>query len=1119
MARFRSIRLQSSTRNSTFASAALRDELLEHLSDMAPNLEEISLDGTSWALGSPRYWDTFFSSCLKLRRLGLRNTNEQTPALARELDELSIGKSHQGLNFTQLCWPKAPQPQVVDIVASAIQQLFDPQYFRLVEPQNFVPALHAWVVREWGLPLTRLRVSGEPLCARLIREIPISLLTIAVKELYSTGLPDNLPYVQRLGFLRDVAVLFRNNSRDPGFVVDLSEWAASEAAKHVSSSWDDQLMMMVTAFDFGGAAGFKVGEKTLTDAIVHLCPSKPMENLLWAERQVSRFARLPSTLVSQIVADISLMRAFQCDLLDTFEAASSSFCTVDAVLRAIVDAIPSPESSPAQCLRCLFLALPQMIDRNLMLDQYMRDQLYDSSFKALTKQIGSCSVAERRSCLPLKPSVWRYLAESRLLAHLPGLIGDDWWEDSSFFDFLLRTHDEKFWTAVLRERLVPLYSEDFGRRMYHLVVKGHPKVDQLLFVGIGCGGQWFGQWSQILALPEFLESSNAFKAFHVRPDPMGLKLEAWLGGWQEQNIAMLCSNLLERFKEEPRQNSVITGVCYLLARAALMGQSSQPLRAAFDVLMISGDKSKAEPFDPNTEQALNYFVSAAFDAVSQLSEKDGVLAFIFRSLVHRGSAELLQRCIATDPDLLTRLPRNLGKGWQFISFLRVQNYSLVSTLLLDWSKKDERLPSRAISAMLECRPFVYHCFNGIAVGIVRAFLQEVASQTSLLPEFLSTPLSDPLVEISPNITLRSHLLSHPKSLPEIFNIPTTLAQWEALPSAWLSLVHLPLHPSSRQRYLENFNMYKNLDAAVMKVLMRVSSSLLSPFASFLALPNTPREQHLRCLSVFKEFVRTHLDLLAARDNWDGLLGNALSLRKTVSSLKLPVSADVLNTAAMIACFKLGNVANAKKYAQLLEFGPQMHFPYLDAELLWKRLRPAPEVPAATSSNASSGSKKKGKQKVSSRVAASSSSSATSVSPDSPASPVASTSPPTVSQASSSSTAHAQPKQASSGGIEFKKSQGKLFSSSSPTLNVSPTVTLRASAAPTPYKSPGAALVFLSCPVCMDGLPDFGLLPCGHMLCSECSDPLRDGECPLCRRKVDYRSKMFFSQGDSSDEPN
>ena len=48
----------------------------------------------------------------------------------------------------------------------------------------------------------------------------------------------------------------------------------------------------------------------------------------------------------------------------------------------------------------------------------------------------------------------------------------------------------------------------------------------------------------------------------------------------------------------------------------------------------------------------------------------------------------------------------------------------------------------------------------------------------------------------------------------------------------------------------------------------------------------------------------------------------------------------------------------------------------------------------------------------------------------------------------------------------------------------------------------------TCQICIDAIVRSVLVPCGHMMCSECTAKTRASKCPFCRRKVQQVVRTF-----------
>jgi septal ring factor EnvC (AmiA/AmiB activator) len=53
-----------------------------------------------------------------------------------------------------------------------------------------------------------------------------------------------------------------------------------------------------------------------------------------------------------------------------------------------------------------------------------------------------------------------------------------------------------------------------------------------------------------------------------------------------------------------------------------------------------------------------------------------------------------------------------------------------------------------------------------------------------------------------------------------------------------------------------------------------------------------------------------------------------------------------------------------------------------------------------------------------------------------------------------------------------------------------------------------ALVKLECPICLEVKEEsYAMVPCGHMMCVECSNSCAGSSCPTCRGNVEHRLKL------------
>ena len=48
-----------------------------------------------------------------------------------------------------------------------------------------------------------------------------------------------------------------------------------------------------------------------------------------------------------------------------------------------------------------------------------------------------------------------------------------------------------------------------------------------------------------------------------------------------------------------------------------------------------------------------------------------------------------------------------------------------------------------------------------------------------------------------------------------------------------------------------------------------------------------------------------------------------------------------------------------------------------------------------------------------------------------------------------------------------------------------------------------------CPVCLDGVRNHALAPCGHALCGVCAPQVVGGPCPECRVPVESQGRVYL----------
>ena len=47
-----------------------------------------------------------------------------------------------------------------------------------------------------------------------------------------------------------------------------------------------------------------------------------------------------------------------------------------------------------------------------------------------------------------------------------------------------------------------------------------------------------------------------------------------------------------------------------------------------------------------------------------------------------------------------------------------------------------------------------------------------------------------------------------------------------------------------------------------------------------------------------------------------------------------------------------------------------------------------------------------------------------------------------------------------------------------------------------------------CSICMENTREYACIPCGHTYCEECCRKMTNGECYVCRKKVNFFQKLF-----------
>eukprot|EP01122_Echinamoeba_exundans_P007713 TRINITY_DN2431_c0_g1_i2.p1 TRINITY_DN2431_c0_g1~~TRINITY_DN2431_c0_g1_i2.p1 ORF type:complete len:465 (-),score=61.95 TRINITY_DN2431_c0_g1_i2:354-1628(-) len=310
-----------------------------------------------------------------------------------------------------------------------------------------------------------------------------------------------------------------------------------------------------------------------------------------------------------------------------------------------------------------------------------------------------------------------------------------------------------------------------------------------------------------------------------------------------------------------------------------------------------------------------------------------------------------------------------------------------------------------------------------------------------------------------------------------------------------------------------------------KLMLKQGSSNVSALINIL-----PRETDQDQLESLRSLTLAQLNMLAAKENWDGFLTTAVSYRKLCAAKGSGFDSiiDMTDVACMVAFYKMGNLEKARKIALMLD--PKLGlrtFEYLDSVNIWNTLTLGSRycvLKAATKAGSAKNKtkkKKKKSQKTTIQVGAemSSSSSATSsmelqppvvtnlgvdqtvlYEPDSkPA-----TGPTTPSSAASASLAvqffdSSQPDNAAS------SLASSVSSSSLPTTGINPIGY---------NQTTQARVVYAACPICYESFPDCLIVPCGHMFCVDCIKQL--GFCSICREPVKQWVRAFLPQGEAED---
>jgi hypothetical protein len=319
--------------------------------------------------------------------------------------------------------------------------------------------------------------------------------------------------------------------------------------------------------------------------------------------------------------------------------------------------------------------------------------------------------------------------------------------------------------------------------------------------------------------------------------------------------------------------------------------------------------------------------------------------------------------------------------------------------------------------------------------------------------------------------------------------------------------------------------YEILPPAQVKYLLKSSAEAFGKLAH--TLPTLEPSNREEGMELFRGIIRGHLDLLGARNNWDGLLSTAISVQKLISNVKITgFSTDFLSVATMVACFNLGNMDKAKKAAQSLdpELGPLHHFEYFRSADIWKRLKVSGAASSTSSSSTSTkpavsqaqeGGKKKGKgiSSTPNEGKTSNMGSTQTKSADGEPAQKQQQAPP---QKRTDRRPATGKKVAVVSESKIDDSDLKEKQKSSTTSTVVPATPVAPSPAPSPASGvpksrPPASVVFAACPICYDFFPDHVLFPCGHTYCSTCVTKL--SVCSFCRIPVTNYIKMFLSQGE------
>jgi hypothetical protein len=1044
-------------------------------------------------------------------------------------------------------------------------------------PYDWFVGLH----EKLNVPLGRFRFNGRLAVVHYVMQYS-GIELEKIKILYRAGVPEDICFAERLGVLRDIVSSQMSQEIPESAAVELMSWAGMEASSHAShDSFSDRLMLLATAWEFGGPTGFAIQGKLLIDTILQTCPENAFANLAWAISQVDRYAvRRPefySNLFGrpELFANMSTdaLRIVEQDELIVAKCSPVQHTRIWKVLSQSVAELAAAEKYD-QAAHIISIALRMYRAEHLAGDAHCQQFLIHCNLLFASPEIK----AKISSAFEINTDSLHRLVVSSQFAGLKALLGE---ENLVSHPVFLRLITEVPAILILRKSYLPLVAkEEFASALWNFIRFRVCLVEAPLLVAAkpstAPGNRT--SWQKIIdVVRNGAEDDRFLGAISHWTSKANLSVHAhrWTDAWVQavmsslvpiEHFSAFVKSYGNHYSPEEASEAISESVRPFLSSEQLIKMPDITARRMrmfyqtffspedlFDVVHeVVTNTSKRDSSGKLTSPAVEAVDAVMLEFTAPIFFNDrsdpklALLATLIVSSAPRDS--LLSLCTAIKPLTLMDLEMfvvtgdpgfqegssHLKQGYGYLARRAIDHRDMVllRVVIEDW-QRDRPLPE--MLRVLNTPAEVNYCVFESPVIFVRYFLLSVASSSNLLVDMFRmawspVPLPVAAQTHQPRVAqMRDRFLQvRGKDLIEIFSLPTQDWHWEALPAAWLSFIGLPLYVNMRQQYHESLAYYGNMETASSKLLIRVSSTLLSPFAHYLASSAGKQhpEQRLRSVALFKDLIRVHLDLLASRENWDGVLTNAMSLLKSVTSLKLDVPTDVLNAAAMCASVKLGNDTNGRKFAQRLEFGPQLLFSYLDAEGIWDRLvgRASNNSGGSVSSSSDSvsssdahGKKMGGKARkklgksgsISAPVSLASSSSSISASSDS------------IPKAESKSHSTVPSPTISPSEPKSVAKTGPLMESSPPPIKMPAKSPAEYSMSPTaqpallpnrPRKSPDAALVYLSCPICFDSLPDHGLIPCGHMFCFDCSEGMR--ECPICRTPTTARIRMFFSQEES-----